>query len=124
MFVYKHTETKEYVKKLAYFLRKIQTLRVNNSGIPTIKNTKFSIHYFYINLNIWEDFQISLVYLQRSLKYLKQIIKSIVTSDSWDVSRKDHSYFHKICSNSFRINCFLICIKEHCLRPIKSRTSD
>ena len=32
MFVYKHTETIEYVKK-AYFLRKIQTSRVNNSRI-------------------------------------------------------------------------------------------
>ena len=31
MFVYKHKEIIEYVKKLAYFLRKMQILRVNNS---------------------------------------------------------------------------------------------
>ena len=31
MFVYKHKETIEYVKKLAYFLRKMQILRGNNS---------------------------------------------------------------------------------------------
>ena len=44
--------------KVAYFLRKIQTLRVNNSRILTIKNAKFSGHYFCMNLNIWGDFQI------------------------------------------------------------------
>ena len=44
--------------KLAYFLRKIQTLRVNNSRILTIKNSKFLGYYFYMNLNIWGDFQI------------------------------------------------------------------
>ena len=43
---------------LAYFLRKIQTLRVNNSRILTIKNAKFSGYYFYMNLNIQGDFQI------------------------------------------------------------------
>ena len=42
MFVYKHIETKEFVKKLAYFLRKIQTFRVNDSRILTIKNAKLS----------------------------------------------------------------------------------
>ena len=56
MFVYKHIETTEYVKKLAYCLRKIQTLRVNNSRILMIK--KFSGYYFHINLNILGDFQI------------------------------------------------------------------
>ena len=44
--------------KLAYFLREIQTLRVNNSRILTIKNTKFSGYYFYMNLYIWGDSQI------------------------------------------------------------------
>ena len=33
MFVYKHTETIEYVKKVANFLRNIHTLRVNNARI-------------------------------------------------------------------------------------------
>ena len=39
-------------------LRKIQTLRVNNSRILMIQNAKLSGCYFYINLNIWGDFQI------------------------------------------------------------------
>ena len=39
-------------------LRKIQTLRVNNLRILTIKNTKLSRYYFYINLNILGDIQI------------------------------------------------------------------
>ena len=45
-------ETTEYVKEEAYFLRKIQTSRVNNSRILKIKNAKFSRDYFYINVNI------------------------------------------------------------------------
>ena len=36
----------------------MQTIRVNNSGILTIKNAKISGYYFYINLNIYVDFQI------------------------------------------------------------------
>ena len=35
-----------------------QTLRVNNSRILIIKNAKPSGYYFYMNLNIWGDFQI------------------------------------------------------------------
>ena len=38
--------------KLAYFLRKIQILRVNNLRILTIKNTKFSGYYLHMNTNI------------------------------------------------------------------------
>ena len=48
MFAYKHTETIEYLKKVAY-TRKKQTLRVNNSRIPGNKNAKFSGYYFYMN---------------------------------------------------------------------------
>ena len=44
--------------KLAYILRKIQTLRVNNSTILTIKNANLSGYYFYMNMNMWGDFQI------------------------------------------------------------------
>ena len=40
------------------FLKKLQTLQVNNLRILTIKNAKFSGYYFYINLNKWGDFQI------------------------------------------------------------------
>ena len=36
----------------------MQKLRVNNSRILKIKNAKFSGHYFYMNLNIYGDFQI------------------------------------------------------------------
>ena len=45
MFVYKHTETTEYVKK-------IETLPVNNSKNFKIKNEKFSRCYFNINANM------------------------------------------------------------------------
>ena len=44
--------------KVAYFLRKIQTLCVNNSRVFRIKNAKFSEYYFYMSKNIQEDFQI------------------------------------------------------------------
>ena len=45
-------------QKVTYFLRKIQTLPVNNSGILRIQNAKFSGYHFYMNTNIWRDFQI------------------------------------------------------------------
>ena len=35
-----------------------QTLQVFNLGFPMIKNGKFSGYYFYVNTNIWGDFQI------------------------------------------------------------------
>ena len=44
--------------KLAYFLRKMKTLRVNNTKIPEIENAKFSLYCIFINLNIYGDFQI------------------------------------------------------------------
>ena len=43
---------------MAYFLRKIQTLRENNSRIVTIQNAKFSGYYLYMNLDIWQGLQI------------------------------------------------------------------
>ena len=49
MFVYKDTDTIEYVEKVAYFLRKIQALRVNNSKVLRIQNEKLSGYYFYMN---------------------------------------------------------------------------
>ena len=36
----------------------MQTLRVNNLRISSIKNAKVSGYYFYMNLNIWRNFQI------------------------------------------------------------------
>ena len=53
-------------EKVAYFLRKIQTLLVNNSKILRTKKTKFSGYYFNLKTNIWEDFQICISVL---LKY-------------------------------------------------------
>ena len=44
--------------KVAYFLRKIQTLHGNNSRILRIQNAIFSGYYFYMDTNIWRDFQI------------------------------------------------------------------
>ena len=52
MFVYKHAKTIEYVKKVAYYLRKMQTLRVINSTIVSIKDANFSGYCFYMNSNI------------------------------------------------------------------------
>ena len=45
MFVYKHTETIQYVKQ-------IQTSQVDNSRILRIKNAKFLEYCFYVTLNI------------------------------------------------------------------------
>ena len=49
MFVYKHRETKEYLKSSLLFKEKTQTSPVNNSRIITTKNAKFSGYYFYMN---------------------------------------------------------------------------
>ena len=45
-------------EKVAYFLRKIQTLRVNNSRILRFQNAKSSGYHFYMNTKICRDFQI------------------------------------------------------------------
>ena len=52
MFVYKDRKTIKQFENLAYFLRKIQTLRVNNLTILNIKNGKFSGYYLYMSQNI------------------------------------------------------------------------
>ena len=44
--------------KISVLFKKIQTLCVNNSRILMSKNAKFSGYYFYMNMNIWGDFQI------------------------------------------------------------------
>ena len=51
-FVYKHSETIEYVKKLAYVLISPQNSRVNNSRILKNKNAKFPEFCFYLKTNI------------------------------------------------------------------------
>ena len=44
--------------KSSLFFKKNTNFRVNNSSILTIKNVKFSGSYFYMNTNVWGDFQI------------------------------------------------------------------
>ena len=44
-------------QKVAYFLRKIQSLTVNNLRIPRTKNAKFLEYYFYLSTDIYGDFQ-------------------------------------------------------------------
>ena len=44
----------------AFPLRNLQTSQANNSRIHRITNVKFSGYCFYINTNIWGDFQISI----------------------------------------------------------------
>ena len=60
----------------------MKTLRVNNSRILTIKNAKFSGYYFYMNFNIWEDFQICisipLMFLKLFWKFWKNSRNSFV----------------------------------------------
>ena len=43
--------------KCSILLIKIQTLPVNNSRTPGTKYAKFSGYYFYLNTNIYGDFQ-------------------------------------------------------------------
>ena len=44
--------------KTSLLFKKLQTSRVNNSRILRIKNAKFSGYCFYMNRNIYGDFQI------------------------------------------------------------------
>ena len=46
------------LKKIAYFLRNLQTSPTDNSTILGIKDAKFSGYCFYINTNIGRDFKI------------------------------------------------------------------
>ena len=57
MFVYKHTETIEYIKNYPT-LKKVQDLWRNNSRIFKIKNARFSGYYFCKSYNILGYFQI------------------------------------------------------------------
>ena len=67
---------------MAYVLRKIQTLRVNNSKILTIKNAKFSGYYFYLNSNIWWDF-LPLTLAQKKLNIKVQFFYYIQLPLNW-----------------------------------------
>ena len=54
----------------------MKTLRVNNSRILTIKNAKFSGCYFYLNFNIWKDFQICISIPLMFLKFFRKVWKN------------------------------------------------
>ena len=84
-FVYKHSETIEYVKKFAYFLRNLQTLRTNNSRIPRIKNAKFSGYCFYMNTNIWGDFQICVRVSLTVQYFLRKMARHCSLRQWWNV---------------------------------------
>ena len=58
-------------------LRNLQTLRANNSRTLRIENVKFSGHCFYININIYRDFQICISVL---LSKLEQVIMDFLIS--------------------------------------------
>ena len=51
-FVYKHSETIGYLKKLAYLLRNLQTSWTSNLKMLRIKNAKYPGYCFYMNANI------------------------------------------------------------------------
>ena len=68
-----------------FFLRNTQTLRVNNSRILRIKNTKFLGYCFYITTNVQGDFQICisvpLTQLFSGIKFLIFYSISIITKN-------------------------------------------
>ena len=47
--------------KSSLLLRKIQTLQMYNSSILGIQNAKCSGYQFYMNIDIWANFQICIV---------------------------------------------------------------
>ena len=64
----------------------MQTLRANNSRIVTIKNGKFSGYYFYMNLNIWGDFQICISVPLSTNKLVLQAINENFIFDVFTIS--------------------------------------
>ena len=67
--------------KIVYFLRKIQTSQVNKAGNLRIKIEKFSENCFYMNPNIYSNFQICInVTLTRHLLSITDslLVKKIV----------------------------------------------
>ena len=51
--LFTNAQKQQNMLKISLLCKKIQTLRVNNSRILTVKNVKFSGYYFYMNANIW-----------------------------------------------------------------------
>ena len=63
---------RQLLLKLVYYLRNLQTSRENNSRILRIKNAKFPGIVFYMNTNIYWDFQICI-----SVSLTKSILRNI-----------------------------------------------
>ena len=80
-FVNKHSRTIEKVENWAYFLWNLQTLLANNSRILRIKNGKCSGYCFYMNTNIYRDFQIC-ISVPLISNHLKEIGKNL-DNNSW-----------------------------------------
>ena len=68
-------------KKLAYFLRNLQTSLVNNSKILRNKYAKFSVYYFDINTNIYGDFQIYTSVPLTQMRLIKQVLVTPLRQD-------------------------------------------
>ena len=99
-------------QKLAYFLRHLETSRVNNSRILWIKKAKFSGYCFNMNTNIWRDFCISVPLISVPLRekidrfwlrwgvlneYVKQIIIMVVF-------RKENFHIQWTFADGWKIN--------------------
>ena len=90
-YLFGNIQKQQNTLKSSLLLRKIQTLRVNNSRILRIQNTKFSRYFFYMNIS--GSFQICisvpLTELQRNV-FLRVINSAIL----------------KICNTKFSGYCF------------------
>ena len=65
-------------KKLAYFLRKIQILRKNNSRIFRIKNAKCSVYSFLVFITNREIFKSAFVYLYLAGESINQVSPAVL----------------------------------------------
>ena len=79
-------------QKLAYFLRNLQTLPINNSRILRITNAKFAEYCFYMSTNIYRNIQISI---------------SVPLIPFKNVLLQQSAYYLKVASSTFLLLCFL-----------------
>ena len=75
--------------KLAYFLRNLEISRANNSRILRTKNAKFSGYCFYVNTNIYWDFEtcisVPLNILRNSWEIRKKIPTHLFSYKIWEI---------------------------------------
>ena len=94
-------------QKLAYFLRHVETSRVNNSRILWIKKAKFSGYCFNMNRNIWRDFCISVPLREKIDRFwlrwgvLNEYVKQIIIMA---VFRKEHFHIQLAFADGWKIN--------------------